>query len=167
MTTRKSPSTEQLAKVLEFSIQELQRDLEKFSTEEKKFLNDYIIKIQEALKKDIPVNTDKLDNLLRNFENRFGQKIDKHVKALEKQKGEMRIFYISLGLFFLSAIMMFTSYLFGIKGADKVRSNHYKDLKAEGILIENKEDIEFIKAWKIWAEKNPKDSKKIKEVINK
>ena len=79
----------------------------------------------------------------------------------------MRIFYISLGLFFLSAIMMFTSYLFGIKGADKVRSNHYKDLKAEGILIENKEDIEFIKAWKIWAEKNPKDSKKIKEVINK
>ena len=38
--------------------------------------------------------------------------------------------------------------------------NYYEELKAENKIIDNQKDIEFMKAWKEWSEKNPKESKK-------
>lgn len=191
MATRKQIGTEQLAKVLEFTLEELRKDLAVNKTTTEQIQRRFLERLEENYNRELKINLDPFitannsfnSNLKSTIENeqaflsRFKddlfKNIQEYIKTSERQAEELKtvkkginFIYIGLGLILLAVVFFYFTYSIGFKNKSDIREEYKKELIQNG-QYNTQENAIFLEKFNKWIKKNPKDFEKLSNEIDK
>ncbi|UWX68476.1 hypothetical protein NZD85_14625 (plasmid) [Empedobacter stercoris] len=191
MATRKQIGTEQLAKVLEFTLEELRKDLAVNKTTTEQIQRRFLERLEENYNRELKINLDPFitannsfnSNLKSTIENeqaflsRFKddlfKNIQEYIKTSERQAEELKTVkkginftYIGLGLILLAVVFFYFTYSIGFKNKSDIREEYKKELIQNG-QYNTQENAIFLEKFNKWIKKNPKDFEKLSNEIDK
>ena len=191
MATRKQIGTEQLAKVLEFTLEELRKDLAVNKTTTEQIQRRFLERLEENYNRELKINLEPFikannsfnSNLKSNIENekaflsRFKddlfKNIQEYIKTSERQAEELKTVkkdinftYIGLGLILLAVVFFYFTYSIGFKNKSDIREEYKKELIQNG-QYNTQENAIFLEKFNKWIKKNPKDFEKLSNEIDK
>lgn len=189
MATRKSISTEQLAKVLEFTLEELRKDLAINKTTTEQIQERFLRRLEDNYNRELKINLDPfilandrfisdLKYTLKNekqFYSDFKQDIIKNIQecteTLERQKNTIKnakkgiyFIYIGSGLICLSVLLLYLAFSIGFKNKSDIREEYKTELIQNG-QYNTQENAIFLDKFQRWIKNNPKDSRELLQKI--
>ncbi|MFV0196424.1 hypothetical protein OBJ93_13240 [Empedobacter falsenii] len=191
MVTRKQIGTEQLAKVLEFTLEELRKDLAVNKTTTEQIQRRFLERLEENYNRELKINLDPFitannsfnSNLkstteneqafLSRFKDDLFKNIQEYIKTSERQAEELKTVkkdinftYIGLGLILLAVVFFYFTYSIGFKNKSDIREEYKKELIQNG-QYNTQENAIFLEKFNKWIKKNPKDFEKLSNEIDK
>lgn len=191
MATRKQIGTEQLAKVLEFTLEELRKDLAVNKTTTEQIQRRFLERLEENYNRELKINLDPFitannsfnSNLKSTIENEQAflscfkddlfKNIQEYIKTSERQAEELKTVkkdinftYIGLGLILLAVVFFYFTYSIGFKNKSDIREEYKKELIQNG-QYNTQENAIFLEKFNKWIKKNPKDFEKLSNEIDK
>ena len=180
-----------MAKVLEFTLEELRKDLAVNKTTTEQIQRRFLERLEENYNRELKINLDPFitannsfnSNLKSTIENeqaflsRFKddlfKNIQEYIKTSERQAEELKTVkkginftYIGLGLILLAVVFFYFTYSIGFKNKSDIREEYKKELIQNG-QYNTQENAIFLEKFNKWIKKNPKDFEKLSNEIDK
>lgn len=118
--------------------------------------------LEELKETDIKVDNSGVNKSITELE-RVAEKTKKAIKTTQK---EARFIYYSVIFCAVGLIAFFLTFKYGIDIKADIKEDYRKELSEKG-QYNSPKDAEFLKKFKLWIDKNPKDSKELFREVDK
>lgn len=187
----KKKTPEELARILEYTLTEFQKDLNDNKTDTEKKQAEFINELKRIYGQKIQVDSKEFRELINDFKiyarnqnqnqeehfnlfvKRFESLMHEHYKVidgkfndLKKFKKQINFIYFNYGFFILSLIVLYVAIQLGYKNKFDIQNDYRIELMEKGRYRTDQELI-LKNRFYHWIDKNPKDSKVFIDKMNR